>query len=82
VLLGAVSKEKTLALPLKDQIDTLLKEKEATANLIQSIEGQTESLKARIIQLENQVTEVAAQRDEARKEILELKSKPPVKRKK
>ena len=67
VLLSAVSKEKTLALPLKDQIDTLLKEKEATANLIQSTGGQTESLKARIIQLENQVAEVAGQRDEAQK---------------
>lgn len=106
-LINTEAKEKSLALSLKNQIDTLLKEKEAAANLIQSAGGQAESLKARIIQLENQVLEVATQRDkaqngqhprivqleeqvhsvalerdEARKEILELKNKPPVKRKK
>lgn len=107
VLINTEAKEKSLVLSLKNQIDTLLKEKEAAANLIQNTGTQTESLKARIIQLENQVLEVATQRDkaqnrqhprivqleeqlhsvalerdEARKEILELKNKPSVKRKK
>lgn len=66
-LINTEAKEKSLALTLKSQIDTLLKEKEAAANSIQSIGSQTESLKARIVQLENQVAEVAAQRDEAQK---------------
>lgn len=81
-LINTGAKEKSLALTLKSQIDTLLKEKEATTNLIQSTGGQTESLKVRIVQLEDQVHSVALERDEARKEVLELKNKPPVKRKK
>lgn len=81
-LINTEAKEKSLALSLKSQIDTLLKEKEATTNLIQSTESQTDSLKVRIVQLEDQVHSVALERDEARKEVLELKNKPPVKRKK
>jgi len=56
--------------------------KTEVANLTLSITTAQKEQHPRIVQLEEQVHSVALERDEAKKEVLELKSKPSVKRKK
>lgn len=84
-LTDVVSKKESVNLSLKEQINTLLKEKNSSADFITKHNQEKESFHNRIVQLENQLQAIAEEREALKKiiqDLAEAEKKKAVKRKK
>lgn len=86
-LLKSVSKERAISLELKNQVETVNKDKNSFTETLTRHNQEKESFHNRIVQLENQLQTVAGEREELKKTVQEFieaeaEKKKAVKRKK